>query len=260
MKTGFTKILYLTTSLVLLACHTPNNISFNENTAQLLLGQDTAVTKEVFRDAPVKITGTKESASGFWYYKRDYEKQHYVPSRSYTSSSYNPYTDTQHITTTYTPGYTYTTQDFMAYMVEIFSSNYRITGVDFTARQMTFATNDWCDKNRYLITWNRSNANDQLEPLMRVIAQNPSLNTPEMLLKGCLQAAKYDSLDVLVYYLVERKVPLDVQAETWVRGTGDLKSLNESGCFILGTASVREIIMSRNNEKVIKKLKKLGVL
>lgn len=250
----------LLSALIHSACQSVNKISVNENAAQLMLGQSTEIVKDVFSKAPDKITGTKESCSALWYYMYKYQRTHYVPGYSYSTSSYNSYTDTLTLNTYSRPGYTYTTPDFDSYMVEVFAKNYRITGVDFTARQATFSTNAWRWKNSVLFDWNYYNANDKLKELKELEQTHPSYATAEMRLKGCLQAAKYDSLDLLIYYLTECKVPLDTPIETWVRGTSTMLQLQDYGCFVLGKASVRDILKERNNEKVLKKLTKLGVL
>lgn len=261
-KCTYKTILFLLPFIFSSCFYNPNKISHNELTAQLMLGQSTDITKDVFRSAPNKITGTRESSSAIWLYMYEYKRTHYVPSVSRTTTKYNILTETYTVETYTRPGYTYETPDFDAYMVEVFAKNRRITGVDFTARQMNFDTgsSEWHEKNSTLYALNRYTANDQLKELKDLEKTTPSCATSEMRLKGCLQAAKYDSIDVLAYYLAECKVPLDTQITTWVKGKGKHYYLSDSGCFILGKASVREVLTERNNKKVLKKLNKLGIL
>lgn len=259
-KSAYKTILFLL-PLLYTSCQSFNyKISGNENDAQLMLGQSMEITKEVFNKAPDKIVGTKESCAACWYYMHEYQRTHYVPGYSYSTSSYDSYTKTLSTKTYSYPGYTYTTPDYNAYFVVVFAKNYRITGVDFAARQANFSSKAWRGKNSVLRDWNYYNANDRLKDLKNLEQTHPSYATAEMRLKGCLQAAKYDSIDLLVYYLRDCNVPLDTQIETWVKGTSTLTELPDPSCFVLGKASVREILTERNNEKVLKKLRKLGVL
>lgn len=261
MKKSTCKTVLILPILILSACQSVrNNISSDEIYAQLMLGQSTDITKEIFNRVPDKTSGTKASSSAIWHYMYKYKRTHYVPSVSETTYSYNALTDTVTSKTYTTPGYTYETPDFNAYVVEVFSKNRRITGVDFTVRQANFTSSDWRKKNWVLYDWILYNSNNRLEDLKKLEQTYPSYATAEMRLKGCLQAAKYDSLDLLVYYLTECKVPLDTPIETWVRGKSAMVQLDNYGCFVLGKASVRDILKERNNKEVLKKLNKLGVL
>lgn len=246
---------------VLLSCQTQNRLSDNANMAQVLLGRAPRESVDVMR-TPDKTAGNAQNGKALWTYYTSFNVPHYVPGQSYSSSSYNALSDTYTITTTTTPSYTYYTKDFITHIVLMQFLNNKIVGVDYFTHNYTMGQNsEWKKAHASLLSWNRSNANDELDAVRKLEQESPVLATPEMRLKGCLQAAKFDSLDLLVYYLRDCKVPLDTKTETWAYGENCSRNpLGDKDRLVLTEATVREVLTAKNTPKVIDKLKKLGLL
>ncbi len=249
------------TMCVLVSCTQPSVLCANANVAQTLLGRPARESVDVM-GLPIATLGSAKSGKALWGKTRDYRVPHYVPSRSYSSTSYSPYSDTYTVTTTTTPGYTYYTYDFIGYVVKMQFLNDKIVSVDYKTHNYDMAAyRPWKKQNLNILTWNSYAANDKLKDLKEIEAAVPQLASPEMRLKGCLQAAKFDAIDVLVYYLRDCQVPLDVKHETWAYGENCRRNpMGDDDSLVLTEATVREIITAKNTPKVVKKLQKLGLL
>lgn len=255
-------------SLVLAACTCTlnscafNKLSENTNSFQVLLGRPAIESKHFMGGYPKITTGTIQDGKALWSFEFESHIPHYVPAETHTTTSYDSYTNTVTSHTTSTEAYTYYTHYYAGYVVTMDFLKDRVVKVDYHTRNFDdLANSQWKNANFQILRWNAYAANDSLDMLKEAEAINPYFTTEEMRLKGCLQAAKYDAIDVLVYYLRDCKVPLDKAAETWAYGEGsNHDSRSDSGTLVLTKASVREILRTKNSPKVIKALQEFGLL
>lgn len=111
------------------------------------------------------------------------------------------------------------------------------------------------NRNEILLEWNKANANNELDDVKELEILHPFLASKEFRLRGCLQAAKYDSSDLICYYLTYGGVNMNEKTATWAHG--DTKS--GSTCYVITIATVREILKSRNCEDVREDLLELMI-
>lgn len=260
-RTYLLKLILPLVALVFSSCATSYKVSNSANIAQVLLGRPTKEAVDLF-GIPKYVEGNAKNGRAIWSYYKEYDVQHYVPGYTTSRASYDYWTDTVTVRTVSTPGYTYHTTDIASYRHLLNFKNGKIVSIDYYIRGLTMGRfTDWREANKGVLLWNAYIADDELKEVKKREIEYPNLASPEMRLKGCLQAAKFDSLDVLVYYLKDCGVPLDTKAETWAYAEHCTRNpQGNSDSLVLTEATVREILTAKATPKVIKKLQKLGLL
>lgn len=169
------KLCSLTRSFALVACaafassfsscsHTPA-LSSNANVAETLIGRPAGEAFDAL-GPPIRTVGTVNSGAAIWAHHKEFEVSHYVPGRSYTSTSYNPISDVYTERTVITRGYTYYTTDSITYLIQVRFFNRKISEIYYSNHNHTMAgMSNWKDANKTEMNWNSYLANDELKEL-----------------------------------------------------------------------------------------------
>lgn len=246
---------------LLVSCAHEDRLSENTSIAQMLLGRPARECVDLL-GLPRAYAGGPREGRALWADHIPVDIPHRRLGYSSTSTSYNAAADTYTVTTTTTPSYTYYTRDYISHLITLDFLNNKIVGITYNTHNFTIARfGDWRKNNAALLRWNTLNANDDAEAVKKMEQEHPFLATPAMRLKGCLQAAKFDATDLLVYYLRDCKVSPDTKAETWAYGEKcERNPQGDKDSLVLTEATVREIVMAKNSPKVVRKLQELGLL
>ncbi len=247
------KLILASSSLLIASCIPKNNITEEENVAQLLIGRPYSDLRSCL-GIPENAAGDVNEGMAYWSREIETEIPHYVSGKSHSSSSYNAFTNTLTTTTTSSPSYTYYTREKRGFGLIAHFSQRKAISVDFYSHKLSLPLPTWEKNNEAFLAWNRANANDELDDLLKLETSYPILASKQYRIMGCLQAAKFDSAELLSYYLSQGGVSLDDRAETWAKGANAIATK-----YVLTEASVREILQSRNAKNVRKKLAELGL-
>ncbi len=253
MKTFYHKLLTAYSVILLVSCQNTSNLSSDENVAQLLIGRPYSDVRSCL-GVPESQFGDKKLAKAYWTSQYEVDVPHYQSGSSHTDTRYDYWSDTLTTTTTTTPSYVYYTREKHIQSVLAEFINFKTVQIDFFTKKYPLGLPTWEENNEVFLAWNRANADDDLEAIQKLEFSQPLLRTKEYRIKGCLQAAKYNSAELLGYYLTVGGVTLNDSAETWAKGANPIGTK-----YVLTTASVREILQSKNDKDVREDLGKLGI-
>lgn len=226
-----------------------DNITTNENVAQVLLGRSFGDLCQCM-GGPPHNSPAEDAAQ--WAFSRQEVIERYTPPTLVEDEDGNLY-----------------------YFPEEYSQELKDHSLSVSAQlrrgnvqTLTFFANDWylpvnpawSMVNQAELDWNRAAANDDLSELLALERKRPLLATHEYRVRACLQAAQYDATKVLCHYLGSGQVKLTDVGKTWLLPplSGNINR-GDAGCFALAHLSVANILQRRNTPSVREELAKHGI-
>ncbi len=231
---------YITTltliAISLLNSCVDSKISLNENIAQLTLGFKYDLVVECY-GKPKKIIEQKECSLAYWSDK-DLDESllaQFLRKKGQVGTSYR-----RALFAFITP-----TKD--------------VVRLEFSSNHDDLVSESWLESSAQMLEWNEANANDDLSTIKRLESEHPIFREAGIRQRGCMQAARYDSPDVLLYYLKDCGLDWKQQRLFWQDDRSSERALGFHSYYI-AFSSVHQILVERNHKQVREELARAGLV